>query len=352
VSTATLVPETRGLSGEDAWTTLRRVGRKRLFANAFMRLRVSDGFSHARSLAYTTSLVAVQGVIGVVALAVAIGSDHFSDIVGTTLKTIVPGPAGGVLADAVGQATMSGTAHRSPAILVGLIGPMVTASTAFGQIERGFNRIYGVEQDRPSVPKYTRAFFLALTAGSLTMGAFLCLALGREVISGVAWNVVRWPLGLLTILVAMTLVLYTCPRRRQPPRSWGGDGAAGGTAQGVVVNPPHGVEHGGEDLVAVAQHLHLVAFGGGDAEDPLEGTTHAVGPILCQRSLCHCHRAPMTIGFSALRGSDSSTLCWSCGSVWPCRSASSCAASAAPANNEMALSNDHNSRATMPARAP
>src|SRR5207249_3402989 len=63
MSTATLVPETRDLSGEDAWTTLGRTGRRRLLADAFLRMRVSDGFSHARSLAFMTSLVAVQGVL-------------------------------------------------------------------------------------------------------------------------------------------------------------------------------------------------------------------------------------------------------------------------------------------------
>src|SRR5690348_15698307 len=57
MSTATLVPETRELDGEDASEVLRRTGRRRLLADAFIRLRVADGFSHARSLAFMTSLV-------------------------------------------------------------------------------------------------------------------------------------------------------------------------------------------------------------------------------------------------------------------------------------------------------
>ena len=54
---------------------------------------------------------------------------------------------------------------------------------------------------------------------------FTHTTVGREIISGVVWNVVRWPLGLLTILLAVTLLLSTCPRRHQPHLSWMAFGA-------------------------------------------------------------------------------------------------------------------------------
>ena len=41
--------------------------------DAFQRLRVSDGFSHARSLAFTLALVLVQAIIALVGLAAALG---------------------------------------------------------------------------------------------------------------------------------------------------------------------------------------------------------------------------------------------------------------------------------------
>jgi uncharacterized BrkB/YihY/UPF0761 family membrane protein len=34
------------------------------------------------------------------------------------------------------------------------------------------------------------------------------------------WNVVRWPLGLLLIAAAVTMLQRSCPRRRQPRLSW------------------------------------------------------------------------------------------------------------------------------------
>src|ERR1019366_8124332 len=69
MSTAKLVPETRGLTGDDAWAVLKRTGWGRLAKDAFKRMRVADGFSHARSLAFLISLVAIEGLIGVVGLA-------------------------------------------------------------------------------------------------------------------------------------------------------------------------------------------------------------------------------------------------------------------------------------------
>ena len=48
--------------------------RMRLVRDAFVRLRAADGFSHARSMAFLIALVMVQGVIGLVGLASAIGA--------------------------------------------------------------------------------------------------------------------------------------------------------------------------------------------------------------------------------------------------------------------------------------
>ena len=47
------------------------------------------------------------------------------------------------------------------ALVFGLVGALIAATTATGQLERALNRLYGVEQDRPSVKKYTFAFLLA-----------------------------------------------------------------------------------------------------------------------------------------------------------------------------------------------
>jgi YihY family inner membrane protein len=242
MSTARFVPETWKLTGDDARDTLKSAGSGRLLKDGFARLRWSDGFSHARSLAYTVSLVLVQGIIAVVGLATALGEGQISEGIRTTFENTIPGPAGEVVTTAIGQAQSAGSSGRFTALVLGLVGALITATLAMAQLERSLNRIYGIEQDRPSAKKYGLAFVVTLTAGTLLVLAFIAIAFGRTLgdsfeddIAGTLWNVVRWPLALGMLLAAMAMLFKICPRRHQPSWSWLAFGAAASVALWVVV---------------------------------------------------------------------------------------------------------------------
>ena len=227
MSTANQVPETWGLTGDDARQALERTGRWTLVRDGFKRLRYADGFSHVRSLAYLTTLVFIEGIVAAVGLASALGSGGLSRLIVNTLQTIFPGPSGTVLTDAVQQAHKAGSSHRYLALGVGLSAALITGTTFMGQIERALNRIYGVEQDRPTARKYGRAFVLAISAGILFVASFTALALGRAISSSLSsptastvWNVVRWPLAIGLLITAIALLFKWSPRRHQPGWSW------------------------------------------------------------------------------------------------------------------------------------
>ncbi len=227
MSTANLVPETWHLTGDDAKEALAHTDRRDLVKDAIVRLRYSDGFSHARSMAFLAFLVFVQGVIAAVGIASALGSGTLSKAIVTVLQTIVPGPAGRVLTDAVQQAHQAGSSGQWVAIAFGTVGALITGTTLMGQIERALNRIYGVERDRNTLQKYGRAFLLAVTAGTLTVLAFAGLALGSAIAASIGgstartiWNVVRWPIGIALLVAAIALIFRWAPRRRQPGWSW------------------------------------------------------------------------------------------------------------------------------------
>jgi YihY family inner membrane protein len=160
-------------------------------------------------------------------LATAFGNSEVSKVIVRTLQGAAPGPAGQFLTQTVTQAHRAGATHRYAGLVFGLVAALISGSTLFGQLERGFNRIYGVEQDRPTVHKYGLALLLTVSAGVLASIAFVALAFGRtvgdslknDVMSNV-WAIVRWPLGLVVLTVAMTLLLRLSPRRRQPRLSW------------------------------------------------------------------------------------------------------------------------------------
>jgi YihY family inner membrane protein len=262
MSTASRVPETWELTGDDARETLLATGRWQLVKDSFVRLRAADGFSHSRSLAFVTSLVLVQGLIALVGLAAVLDLRIGREII-AAIDAAIPGPASQLLTDAVAQARDVGSENRYLALGLGLVGTLITGTTAMGQIERGFNRIYGIERDRPTVEKYGRAFVLAVCAGTGLACAFLLFAFGRqsEATDGflrVTWPYLRWPLGLLVAILALAALLQWSPRRRQPAWSWLMYGAVICVAGWVIVT------------VALGAALSL-SSSFGDAYGPLAG---------------------------------------------------------------------------------
>jgi YihY family inner membrane protein len=230
MSTAASVPVTRDLEGDDAVETLQMVGVRSLLRDSLMRFRFADGFSHSRALAFQFALTLVPALIAVVGLAHELGQRNFSLILTQTFRDLAPGPAGEVLTKAIDQG--SAEASGGTALFFGLVAALVAGVTAMGQIERGSNRIYGVERDRPTLAKYTRATALALTAGLASVLALVLMVAGGEIgaaakdVTGwndtldTSWSVGRWPLGALLVAGAIALLFKACPRRDQPSFSW------------------------------------------------------------------------------------------------------------------------------------
>ena len=233
MSIATLVPQTWELTGDDARETLKRTGTRRLVRDAFVRFRAADGFSHARSLAFAISLLLVQGVIVLVGVAAALGDTEVSATVVRAVTSAVPGPAGTALTDAVFRAYATGASGQYLGLVLVGVAAIVTGLTLMGQIERALNRLYGIEQDRPTLRKYGRALVLTLTAGVLVTAAFAMFAVGHAIGQGSGqdsaaqvWKVARWPLALLLTIGAIALLFRWSPNRHQPAWSWLAFGAA------------------------------------------------------------------------------------------------------------------------------
>ena len=131
-----------------------------------------------------------------------------------------------MLAEAVRQANRVGNQNRFLLLTLGLVGLLITSTTAMGQMERGLNRIYGIEKDRPTAQKYALAFVLTITVGAGLGIAFLLLGFGRSIgrswghEARVAWEILRWPIGLALIAVCLAALLRYSANRRQPGRAW------------------------------------------------------------------------------------------------------------------------------------
>jgi YihY family inner membrane protein len=225
VSTATSVPSTIGLEGDDALHTLRASGRRKLLVDAFDRFRAADGFSHARALAFQLALTLVPAVITLIGFATALDQETFTRVVRDVLDDLAPGAAGDLLTDALDQGSSEAREDDGEiALTFGGIATLIAGTTAFGQLERGANRIYGVERDRPPLRKYAVALGLMLTAGVATVLAAILLVAGSTLADAAGWGaaftVLRIPVAVVLVVVALALLFEVAPRRRQPEPSW------------------------------------------------------------------------------------------------------------------------------------
>jgi YihY family inner membrane protein len=234
MSTANRVPETRTMGGDqlsadDAWQTLRRNGSWKLVRDAFVRFRYADGFSHARALAFQSCLAALPFTVALLGLTATLHAQKLGDVLKNTLTKLTPGSSDTLLNSAFKGHSGSG---GQLALWLGLAGGVVSLTTAMGQVERGANRIYGIERDRPSVKKYGHSVVMVLTVGLATMIGFLLIvagsATGHSLAAAyhwshsdrLAWDFTRWPLGIALALISATVVFSRAPNRRQPGGTW------------------------------------------------------------------------------------------------------------------------------------
>jgi YihY family inner membrane protein len=238
MTTATRVPVTHDMSGQelgadDAWTTVLHYGWWPLAKEAFTRFRYADGFSHSRALGLQYCLALIPLAIAIVGLSVSMNQARIGQVLTAALRELSPGGT----QDFVEQALAQGAAQAATgqlALWFGLLAALVALTTAMGQVERGANRIYGIERDRPSKEKYGRAAMLAVTAGILSLLGFIVLVAGGAIGTAfgwgegatMVWNVLRWPLGLMLALGSYTVIFERAPRRNQPGLSWLAVGAS------------------------------------------------------------------------------------------------------------------------------
>jgi YihY family inner membrane protein len=242
VSSVRPVPETGlmsddELSADDAWPTARHHGLRALLSGAFVRFRYGDGFSHARAFAFQLALATVPLIIAGAGLATAIGARSFAEVVARTVVAISPGDSDALVADVV-NTDDEGTERAEVIVVLGLATAFLAATSAFAQLERGANRIYGTDRDRPALRKYGLAALLTATAGVAMAAGLLLIVAGEpfgDAIEAVyrwgdaaetVWDILRWPVGLLLLMLAITVLFSYSPRRRQPGLSWLAVGAA------------------------------------------------------------------------------------------------------------------------------
>ncbi|MFW5472386.1 YihY/virulence factor BrkB family protein [Knoellia sp. CPCC 206450] len=124
------------------------------------------------------------------------------------------------------------------ALVAGLAGALWSASGYVGAFGRAMNRIYQIDEGRPFWK--LRPVQLLITLVGVLMVALVLLAL---VVSGplaetvgeaiglgstavTVWNIAKWPVILLVVVVLVALLYYSTPNVKQPKFRWVSVGAA------------------------------------------------------------------------------------------------------------------------------
>ncbi|MFF8833293.1 YihY/virulence factor BrkB family protein [Streptomyces sp. NPDC015131] len=238
MGTVVHVPQTRDmlgeeLSGDEAFAALRHYGGRRLLADSFARFRYADGFSSARSLGYQVVLGIVPFTIALVGIATTTHTEAVGRAVELALAGIVPGLSGDVVGQVLADTRRSaGDTAGAVAMWLGMGFAVLNLASAMGQIERGCNRIYGIERDRPFPAKYGRGVLLALFAGLPLGGGFLAIVAGPDIGRAVVraahwppsllgwWDALHLPVGIVLAALASAVVFRWAPRRDQPGYTW------------------------------------------------------------------------------------------------------------------------------------
>ena len=124
------------------------------------------------------------------------------------------------------------------ALVVGLLGALWSASGYVNAFGRAMNRVYEIREGRPIWK--LRPVMLLVTVVTLVLVALVALALvltgpvaqavgdavglGSTVV--MVWNIAKWPVILLVVVLVVAILYYATPNVRQPTFRWISVGAA------------------------------------------------------------------------------------------------------------------------------
>ena len=206
----------------------------------------------AAALTYYAVLSLFPALVVVISLLGVIGQgERTSQTLLDIIADISPGAAADTLRQPVEQLVNSPSA--GVALVTGILGALWAASGYIGAFGRAMNRIYEVEEGRAFWK--LRPQQLLLTTGALIIVAAVALLLavsgpvaeaigdflGLGATALTAWNIARWPVLLILVVLGVATLYYAAPNVRQPKFRWISVGATIAIVTWVLASLSFGV---------------------------------------------------------------------------------------------------------------
>ena len=201
----------------------------------------------AAALTYYAVLSVFPALLALVSLLGIFGQGkRTTDAVLEIVNGVAPSSALDTLRPTIDQ--LVNTPSAGFALLLGLATALWSASGYVGAFGRAMNRMYEIDEGRP-VWKL-RPLQLLLTFAGLVLAAVVAFmlavsgpvaraigdAIGLGSVALTVWNVVRWPLILIAVVMAVAILYYATPNVKQPKFRWISIGAGLAIVTWIVVS--------------------------------------------------------------------------------------------------------------------
>ncbi|SDU27268.1 YihY/virulence factor BrkB family protein [Gordonia westfalica] len=190
----------------------------------------------AAALTYYSVLSLFPALLAMVSLLGVFGQGEKTvDAVLTMVEDLGPSDAVDTLRAPVEQLVAAPSAGL--ALVIGLAGALWSASGYVGAFGRAMNRMYEVDEGRPIWKLRPAMLLVTLVALILAAAVALMLAVSGPVARSIGdaiglgntaltvWNIVRWPVVLVFVVVIVAVLYWATPNVKQPKFRWISAGA-------------------------------------------------------------------------------------------------------------------------------
>lgn len=201
----------------------------------------------AAALTYYSVLALFPAAIALISLLGVVGQAQSS--VDTVVKVLAPLLSPDALRSI--QPSLEQIAHSQgagPALVIGILGALWSASGYVSAFGRAMNRIYEIEEGRPFwklrpvmlLVTLVAILLVAVVLVMLIVSGPLATSIGDQLGVGsravTVWNVAKWPVILLVVTLVVAMLYYATPNVRQPRFRWLSVGAGVAIVTWVVAS--------------------------------------------------------------------------------------------------------------------
>jgi membrane protein len=213
-----------------------------VFKRAGKQFLADDCMGLAQQVAYSSLLAFFPAVVLLVGLLGLVGAyGELQDF----LNPVAPKAVTDLIEQLQEDSSRGGSVV---AVVVGAFGAVWAASGAMGSVVKAVNRAYDRVETRPFWNVRLISIVLVAASGIVTGGTLLLIVFGGKLGEAIArqahlgsafdwlWNVVRWPLAFVAVLLFFALIYYLAPNKDQRSWKWVTPGSLVGAAMWIALS--------------------------------------------------------------------------------------------------------------------